>query len=255
MLLDDILEKKRERICQRKSILSLNEILRDIKKEGRDFLSAVKRKERIKIIGEIKHRSPTAKELIKGDPFKIAKEYEASGICALSIVTDEDFFGGSLHLLKRIKEDVTLPVLCKDFVIDPYQVYEAKYFGADALLLIASLYDKKKLSDMIKLCEELSLHPLVEIHTRKELEDALFVEAKLIGVNNRNLYTMELEMNTSIFLAPLIPKECIKIAESGIKNADYIREIEEKGYDAALIGEAFLKAENIKEKVKEFWLK
>lgn len=255
MLLDDIKEKRRRRVEEKKRSLPLGKFLNDVFKiERRDFLNAVRRKDKIKIIAEIKYRSPTASKLLCKPATQMAKEYERGGACAVSVVIEQDFFGGDTFTLKRVKEEVRIPILCKDFMIDDYQLYEARYFGADAVLLIAALYDKKTLVHMLNLCKELELDAVVEVHTETELFDVLDVGAEIIGVNNRNLSTMQLCMDTSLRLAPLLPKEKVKIAESGINSSNYIKELEKIGFDAALVGEALLRAEDAERKMEQ-WLR
>jgi indole-3-glycerol phosphate synthase len=184
------------------------------------------------------------------DPFEIAGIYEENGAAAISVLTDESFFGGHKNYLSRIKERVSLPLLRKDFIIDPYQVYETKCIGGDAILLITSLLGKE-LRDYIHLAESIGLFPLVEVHSAEELHIALAAGAEMIGINNRDLKTFETDLKTSLELMPLVPRDRILVGESGIHSRKDIEVLMGAGIRAFLIGETLMKADDIGAKLRE----
>jgi len=199
--------------------------------------------EKPRIIAEIKRSSPSAgplrPELV---PAVLAKSYQEAGAAAISVLTEKNYFRGSLDDLRRVKETVRIPVLQKDFILEPYQVYEARAFGADAILLIAALHSQEMLKELFSLADSLGLSVLLEIHDETELEKALLTGAGIIGVNNRNLTTFEVDLKTSFRLLPMIPEDRIKVIESGLKGRDDIKRLMEKGASAFLIGESLLRA-------------
>lgn len=203
------------------------------------------------IIAEVKRASPS-KGLIarEFDPLKIARLYEEAGAAAISCLTDEKFFAGHLEYLAAIREVVSLPLLRKDFIIDEVQIEEARAFGADAILLIVAALSPKRLKALLKKARELGLEALVEVHDAHELEVALEAQAEIIGVNNRNLKTFEVELETSINLRRLVPESIPFVAESGIKGPEDIRRLQEAGIRAALIGESLMRAHDPKEALK-----
>lgn len=206
------------------------------------------------IIAEIKRSSPSKGVFINEKEIEsIAKTYERNGASALSVVTEEKYFQGNLTYLKKLKALVDLPILHKDFIIDEYQIWESKLHGADALLLIVALLEPKKLYDFIKLTEKVGMEALVEIHDKEELKIALEAEADIIGINNRNLKTLEVNPNTSLTLLPLIPADKIKIVESGLKSEQDIYFFKKLGADGFLIGEALLTAKNVGQTLRSFW--
>lgn len=206
------------------------------------------------IIAEIKRASPSKGVFINEEEIEsIAKTYERNGASALSVVTEEKYFQGNLTYLKKLKALVDLPILHKDFIIDEYQIWESKLHGADALLLIVALLEPKKLYDFIKLTEKVGMEALVEIHDQEELKIALEAEADIIGINNRNLKTLEVNPATSRTLLPLIPAKKIKIVESGLKNEQDLYFFKKLGADGFLIGEALLTAKNVGQILRSFW--
>lgn len=199
-------------------------------------------------ICEVKKASPSKGIISESFPYlKIALEYEKAGASAISVLTEPNFFMGSDKYLSEIKQSVSIPILRKDFTIDSYQIYEAKVIGADAVLLICSLLDTYKLKEYIKIANSLGLSALVETHTSEEVESALNAGARIIGVNNRNLQTFNVDINSSIELKKLIPDGVICVSESGIKTASDIKILRENKFDAVLIGETFMKSDNIAE--------
>lgn len=177
----------------------------------------------------------------------IAREYVQGGASAISVLTEPEFFQGSDRYLNEISRAVDIPVLRKDFILDEYQIYESKLIGADAVLLICALLDTDRLKKYIKICDELGMSALVEAHTAKEIEIAMEAEARIIGVNNRNLQTFEVDIENSIRLRQMVPRDIIYVAESGIRSREDILALQSAGVDAVLIGEAFMRSENKKE--------
>ena len=211
-------------------------------------LSGTKRR----IIAEVKKASPS-KGLIRADfdPMAIAREYAAGGASAISVLTEERFFQGSLLHLEEIRNAVTIPLLRKDFVLDPYQVVEAKAYGADAVLFIAAMLDAGLLRELREQASELSLDALVEVHTEKELEGAVAAGAQLVGINNRDLKTFEVSLSTTEHLAPLVPANTPAVCESGIDSVEQIRRVERLGIHIFLIGESLMRAPKPGKKLSE----
>jgi indole-3-glycerol phosphate synthase len=205
-----------------------------------------------RIVAEVKRASPS-KGLIRADfdPTVIAKDYAAHGASAVSVLTEERFFQGSLAYLEAIKSTVSLPLLRKDFIIDPYQLIEARSYGADAILLIAALLDPGLMRELREEATELSLDTLVEVHNEGELESALKAGAQLIGINNRDLRTFKVSLGTTEKLAPLIPPGIPAVCESGIDHVDQIRQVETWGIHVFLIGESLMRANSPGKKLAE----
>lgn len=259
MILDKIYSHKLKEVAERKSIVPIETLKEKCKgsSKTRKFSEAIKRNEkndRIKIIAEVKKASPSAGVIREDFNYvNIAMEYEASGASAISVLTDKEFFMGELKYLTEIKEMVHQPVLRKDFIVDPYQIYEARAAGADAVLLIAKILLVEELEAFLSLSHNLGMECLVEIHDNKELEKVLNTEATIIGINNRNLDTFETDLNTTIRLHSLIPEEKIKVSESGIKTRADVQKLEEAGIDAILIGETLMRSNDIHLKIKELF--
>lgn len=258
-VLDTIFTHKRREVEQRKSRISLVEVRRlaEMQPGGRDFLMAL-RHSKPALIAEVKRASPS-----KGDfespysPLELAQLYITCGAAAMSVLTDEQYFHGSLEVLKEIADlSSHVPILQKDFLYDPYQVYEARANGADAILLIASYLELSLLQDLHDLAEELGMHALVETHTAAEVENALRIRGlKIIGVNNRDLRDFSVHLQTCLQLRPLVPPEVQFVAESGIHTAEQVRLLLANQITAVLVGEALVRAENPPEKLKELLLK
>lgn len=208
---------------------------------------------RIRVIAEVKKTSPS-KGIIREefDHLEIAKTYERNGASALSVLTDRHFFQGSIDYLSEIRQMVSLPLLRKDFVFDEYQIFEARGYGADAVLLIAAVLDDKELCDFVKLSFDLGMAPLVEVHDEIELERALKTNAELIGINNRNLQTFKTDINTTVRLMNSVPEDKIVVSESGINTKEDIKLLMDAGCDAFLIGEALMREADIGKKLREF---
>ncbi len=248
--LQEILFKKRLRLKElyaKKDLEKLEEAALQIKRTDlRDFRGAIKRNtDRIRLIGEIKAASPSKGIIRKDiDPLKIASIYEQK-VDAISVITEEDFFLGSLSYLEEVKKIVTKPVLRKDFIIDEYQIYESYLSGADAILLIASILGRDQSKRFLTLAKELGMSVLYEIHNEEELKNALEIDAEIIGINNRDLKTMNIDLNTTLRLRPLIPSNKVVVSESGIKSREHARLMEEAGIDAILVGTVLMEASDI----------
>lgn len=249
-MLRTILQYTRQEVAEREARIPLAEVRANAfdSPPPRDFTAAVARARRktgtdapLRAIAEIKRASPSAGIIREPlDVAAIAASYEAAGARAISVLTDSRFFKGSLADLATAKAAVRLPVLRKEFIITPYQIYESRAHGADAILLIAAALEPSQLQDLYSLAKSLSLHPLVEIHTLAELETAKAVGAALIGINNRDLATLETRLETTFALVPHLPDETVAVSESGIRQPEDVRRLAEAGVDAILVGETLL---------------
>lgn len=251
-ILDKILADKKIEVEQRKQLLSLSALKERIAQyKLLDFAAALKG-DGIKLIAEVKKASPSKGVLCPDlDPAALASTYADNGAAAISVLTEVTHFQGSLKYLAAIREKVNIPLLRKDFIFDEYQVYESAAFGADALLLIASILSPKQLQELLEISHNLGLFCLVEVHNEDELFKALLADAKIIGINNRNLNTFKVDTNTTRRLRLLIPDENIVVSESGIHNKDDMKKMKECKVDAVLVGEALVTADNIPAKIKE----
>jgi len=253
MILNKIIEEKRKELKHSKSSASLKEIRKRIGDAGnnRGFKKSLEN-DSINIIAEIKKASPS-KGIIREDfnPVEIAEIYQDHGAVAISVLTDKKYFQGDIEYLNQIRKNVSLPLLRKDFIIDEYQLYEAKAFGADAVLLIAAVLDKNQLTEYMELSKEIGLENLVEVHSFKDLEKAMYCEAEIIGINNRDLQTFEVSLKTTLDMAKEIPENKVIVSESGINSHDDILELQKNGVNAFLIGEALMKEKDIGKKLKE----
>ena len=266
-ILDKIVEEKKREIAKLPARIIAAGDLRDAlleHGERRDFIAALKKPSRgdIALIAEVKKASPSAGVICKDfDPVRIAKEYEAAGASCLSVLTDEKFFQGSLDYLRQIRAAVKLPLLRKDFIIDERQILEAIEWGADAILLIVSILSDEQLQKFHSLAIDAGLAALVEVHDAQEMERALKIGAKLIGVNNRDLKTFKVDLATTENLAaklnsgtgvsPVSDKETILVAESGIHKRADVERLKKCGAQAILVGESLLRGGEIKEKIRE----
>lgn len=200
------------------------------------------------VICEVKKASPSKGVIADTfDYLQIAKEYEEAGACAISVLTEPDFFQGSIGYLEEIRKEVTIPLLRKDFIIDTCQIYESKAKGASAVLLICAILSDLQLKEYMKICNDLHLSALVEAHDENEVARAIAAGARVIGVNNRNLMDFTVDISTSIRLRKLIPEELLFIAESGITNRNDVRKLSDAGVNGILIGETLMRANNKKE--------
>lgn len=213
----------------------------------RGFEAALRVPTEVRLLAEIKHRSPSAGAIREGiDPTEVARDYAAGGAAALSVLTDAEFFGGSLDALRKVRSTVPLPLLRKDFVIDEVQLWEARAAGADAVLLIVRILDDPTLAALHALATELGMDALVEVHDRNELDRALALGATCIGVNNRDLSTFRTDMSLSLDLAPGIDSGVTLVAESGIRTADDVRRLGAAGVDAILVGESLMRQPDLR---------
>jgi len=255
MLLDEIISSKQAEVRalkdQFKHITISN--LAEAFPPSRDFKAAISKPERINLIAELKKASPSAGLIRESyEPISLAKEYEAHGASAVSILTDGPHFKGLLAHLKQVKEATTIPVLRKDFIIDELQVYESRLAGADAILFILRILDDNQLKKLLEIAAKIKLAPLLEVHNEAEAERALAQGAEIIGINNRDLDTLKVDFNLSLKLPEKYPelKNKILVSESGINSASQINELRSAGFRAVLIGETLLKSNDIGAKIK-----
>ena len=217
----------------------------------RDFLRVISQ-ERLQLIAEVKKASPSKGVLSPNlDPVALGRSYAECGAAAISVLTEVNYFQGSLEYMSVIKDKVDIPLLRKDFIFDEYQIYESAAFGADALLLVASILSQEQLSGLLQLSHRLGMDCLVEVHNETELEQAIQSQTKIIGINNRDLNTFEVDINTTRKLIPLVPVGTSVVSESGIKSREDIIAMMECGVNAVLIGEALVTAESVPDKIKE----
>lgn len=245
MILDKIIENKRsevERAKISKPVDLLKSELQDLEKT-RGFYQSIRPDGTTKVIAEIKCASPS-KGVLRPDfnPVEISKSYARGGASAISVLTDSRFFKGSLNHLRDIRSSVEIPLLRKDFIIDHYQVYESRFYGADAILLIVAALDSTILKELLELAHSLDMDAIVEIHNEAELHKAIQVGSDIIGINNRNLKTFDVSLETSLRLCRLIPGDKIIISESGISSVDDIKRLRSAGINVLLIGETFMRS-------------
>jgi indole-3-glycerol phosphate synthase len=218
----------------------------------RNFKEAIQRPEKISLIAEIKQASPSSGILRKDFSLKdIAKTYEKCKANAISVLTEEEFFLGKLNYIEAVKKAVNLPVLRKDFIIDEIQVIESRAAGADAILLITRILDDDKFKKLYELSKDLGMDVLAEVHSEKELRKVLQIGCDIIGINSRNLSTLKVETDRFAKLAPFIPADVVKVAESGVESPKEAMLLKGLGFEAMLVGSAFMKAQDIEAKVKE----
>ena len=243
-ILDRIVKDKKHEVAAKKEGMPLSFLKQSPLFERTCFSMSISIVEGSGIIAEFKRRSPS-KQVInhKDSVIEVVKAYEKAGAAAISVLTDTKYFGGSLDDLIQARQHLNIPLLRKEFIIDSYQIYEAKAFGADAILLIAAILDPKELESFSVLAHKLGLEVLLEVHNEDELKASNLDHIDMLGVNNRNLKTFEVSLDTSKELAPMIVEGKVKISESGISNIDAIHSLKEYGYKGFLIGENFMKTE------------
>lgn len=265
MILDEIIEHKRAEVAGRQAARPIEDVMDAAERAARPraFLKAlsagrepasarVPHSRPLRLIAEIKGRSPSRGDIVQSvDPAAVAMAYEEGGASAISVLTDSKYFGGELTRIKTVKDAAGLPVLQKDFITCPYQVYEARSFGADAILLIVACLNDAELRDLHGLAGELRMAALVEAHTRDELKRAITLGARLIGINNRNLQTFEVSLETTIRLASLVPPDRVLVGESGIFTRADADRLADAGVDAMLVGESLMRAGNPAASVRE----
>ena len=242
-ILDRIVEARRESLAHRKRVLPDVALKMAVEKNApaRDFAGALER-DGFNVIAELKKASPS-KGLLREDyaPATLAAGLAAAGARALSVLTEEEFFQGSLGDLKTARKSCDLPILRKDFIVDPWQVWEARAAGADAFLLITSILDDPSLGELLKLGRSLGMEPLVEVHSHQEVGRAVSAGARIIGVNNRDLRDFNVRVETSLELIEQIPGECIAVSESGLRTHEDLVRLRRAGFDAFLVGEHLMR--------------
>lgn len=246
--LQNIIKHKREEIAVAKRVRPLEKIKDGLETKNGLSLKKCILKTTPAIIAEIKRRSPSKGALRTiSNPAEIAGMYASAGAAAISVLTDNRYFGGSLKDLRKIKQRVAVPVLRKDFIIDPYQVYESKYYGADVILLITSCLEKNQLSELLYLSKSIGMETLVEIENEKDIAKLEGIEVEIVGVNNRNLHTFEQSIDISFRLYDSLPPASVKISESGLTNAGQLAALFKTGYRGFLIGETLMRTANPEE--------
>ncbi len=260
-MLSQIIETRKVRVASAKKLRPLAELRGDAMRvremsARHPLRDALTQNERINIIAEFKRRSPSKGEIRRNaDPVAITKTYQLGGAVAVSVLTEEDYFAGSLDDLRAVRLAIPLPILRKDFVFDEYQVYESAAAGADALLLIVAALDDDRLARLRTITEdELGMDALVEVHTAEELGRAVQAGARVIGVNNRDLSTFEVSLETSVQLATAAPQDTFLISESGIGSVEDIERLRALGYRGFLIGETLMRADDPEELLAKFSL-
>ena len=261
-ILKKIIKRKLEEVEERRALVSLVDMKRRVERSKtslapRSFVYALQRKiqaGQAAVIAEIKKASPS-KGVMRENfiPAEIAESYEKGGAACLSVLTDIDFFQGSDAYLKQAREACALPVLRKEFIIDPYQVYEARGMGADCILLIVACLSDEQLKELTALAISLEMDVLVEVHDAEELQRALPLELPMIGINNRNLRTFETSLDTTIELLKQIPEDCIVVTESGIHKKEDVELMQQHNVNAFLVGEAFMRSDEPGEKLAELF--
>ena len=253
-VLKDIIAVKKERIAQARSAVSLDELKQKLHTApaARPFARALQKPNQISLIAEIKRASPSRGVFRPDfDHCRIAAVYKELGVQAVSVLTEEDHFQGRLTHLRDVRELTALPLLRKDFIIEPYQLYESRAWGADAVLLIAECLSRDTLSELLALAGELGLECLVEVHSEKELRKILKLKVPTIGINNRNLRDLSVDFKTTEQLYPLVPREKTVVVESGISRRQDVLFLKILGVNAVLIGSAFMEAPDIRQRVEE----
>ena len=254
-MLDEIVAKTKERLVEVKQNKSLDQLIGEVSKleinEDFPFKESLKDSE-IAIIAEVKRASPSKGLIARDfDYIEIAREYEEAGASAISVLTEPYFFKGSNDFLREISENVSIPILRKDFTIDEYMIYEAKLLGASAVLLIVSILDDAQLKEYLDLSHDLGLSAIVETHDANEIKTALDAGAEIIGVNNRNLADFTVDIENSIRLRSLVGDDVVFISESGIKTKEDVTRLKENNVDAVLIGETLMRSEDKKSMIFE----
>lgn len=253
MILDDIAAKRKEQLRREMDAVPFQTVKQAAEKGAQplNFKKAL-RKCRLSVIAEVKRASPS-KGLICPDfhPAQIAQGYEAAGADAVSVLTEEAYFQGSAAVLREVRAAVKIPVLRKDFIISPYQIYEARAIGADAILLIAALLDTETMKEYRKIADSLGLACLMEVHHEEELNKVLDAGAEIVGINNRDLKTFRVNLGTTVRLAQFIPPECILVSESGFQSRGDVEKAEQAGANAILIGETLMRSGNAPATLRE----
>lgn len=258
-ILKKIVERKFQEVAERSALHSLSELQRraDAQTPCRGFVQAMTNAlgaGRSAVIAEIKKASPSKGVIRESfDPVSIARSYEEHGASCLSVLTDSDFFQGCEAYLQQARSATALPVIRKDFIVDPYQVVEARAIGADCILLIAACLQDQQMCELDVAAKELGMDVLIEVHNQRELERSLPLANTLVGINNRDLHTFETQLETTYQLLPMIPDDRVVVTESGIHSLDDVAAMRQYGVDAFLVGEAFMRADSPGEKLRELF--
>lgn len=253
-ILDNIVIDKRREVALKKGLIPIKQLEASVLFTKPTMSLATNLKQsNTGIIAEHKRRSPS-KSIINQNlnVYDVAKGYEDAGVCGISVLTDGKYFGGSLDDILLARASCNLPLLRKEFIIDAYQIIEAKAHGADVILLIAAILTKEEIKQFSELAKSLQLDVLLEVHNEDELQKSIMPSLDMLGVNNRNLKTFEVSLDISKTLSELIPNDFVKVSESGISNIEAIKELKPFGYQGFLIGENFMKTDNAGESAKEF---
>lgn len=253
-ILDKIVADKRKEVELKKSIIPVSQYEASVlfERNTNSMAQALKNSDS-GIIAEFKRRSPSKESINQNaNVGQVAKGYENAGVCGMSVLTDIKYFGGSIEDLVLARASVNLPLLRKEFVISEYQIIEAKAYGADVILLIAAILTKQEIKTYSELAKNLGLDVLLEVHNEEELHKSIMPSLDMLGVNNRNLKTFEVSLETSKTLSKLIPDDFVKVSESGISSIDAIKELKPYGYEGFLIGENFMKTDNPGKSAIEF---
>lgn len=255
MILDEILKKTKYDLEKRKKDIPFDVLGRSLSANPfipRDVKTALKtdEKDQFKIIAEIKKASPS-KGVIRNDfePVNIAVEYEKGGANAFSVLTEPHYFKGNLEFIPQIRRYTKIPILRKDFIVDEYQILESLVYGADFILLIAKALSKNELKNLLEFAHRLGLEALVETHDKEDIKNAIFAGAEIFGINHRDLQTFKMNMSLSSDLIPLIPKNKIIVAESGLKDSEQLKQLHKIGVDAFLIGETFMREKDVRKAI------
>lgn len=254
MILDDIVKERKEQLQREKDYIPLEEMKEMALASSRKslgFKEALKR-DGLSVIAEVKKASPS-KGVIAEDfyPVETAMAYEAAGAAAISCLTEEFYFKGGSKYFADIRSKVQIPMLRKDFIFDEYQIYEAKVLGADAILLIAAILEEDQLQEFYQLAGKLGMDCLTEVHNEEELKKVIACKCDMIGINNRNLKTFEVDLNTTSKLADKIPYEAVLVSESGMQSKEDLLNVKKQGADGVLIGETLMRSHNIEETMQE----
>lgn len=252
--LKEIIAKKKERIAQAQAVTSVEALKESAaaQKAPLSLIQAINRPRQLSLIAEIKKASPS-RGLIREDfdHRRIASVYKEAGVQAVSVITEEDFFQGAPAFLKDVDEIIDVPILRKDFIVDPYQIYESRALGADAVLLIAAAMTVDQMEELASLASTLGMECLIEVHNEKELKKVLKSKPALIGINNRDLHTLAVDLKTTEKLFPLVPRDKPVVVESGLASRSDILFLKVLGVSAVLIGHAFLESPDIRKKIDE----
>lgn len=253
-ILDKIVIDKRNEVALKKALIPTSQLERSVLFERATVsLANSLKKSKSGIIAEHKRRSPSKSVINQNlNVHDVAKGYENAGVCGMSVLTDSKYFGGSLDDLLLARSSCNLPLLRKEFIIDEYQIIEAKAHGADVILLIAAILSRQEIKQFSELAQTLNLNVLLEVHNEEELQKSIMPSLDMLGVNNRNLKTFEVSLETSKSLSQLIPGEFVKVSESGISSVAAIKELQPYGYQGFLIGENFMKTDYPGESASEF---